>query len=284
MSDDKKITPPKVDPTTAELLRLKKRTDEALKNAAETTYNAGKIKRDLTEVKDFFNGVAQGGKWLYNTILRPVTHYVTWPLMKIGGRKYMELFNRVSHVKNEFGKSEFSKKRAGAMIAATVAGACSLVPVPNVPFSGEVGWSGVSALWWATTRKTETLYLHNSAGEAGKNKYTISGCSEFPCTDSDSVQFKVDDSWFHDARHFILHGTPFRPDAVAAAVPPVPNKCEVTYYGWRWRPISRTLDLWPRMLEASCVPINMNDGTVMETQGVRAAPPAKTPAAIPAPK
>ena len=108
--------------------------------------------------------------------------------------------------------------------------------------------------------------------------FVVVGCDEFPCSDSNSVSFKVDDSWFHDARHFILHGTPFRPDAVAAAVPPVVNKCEVTYYGWRWRPISRTIDLWPRLLEAQCVPINLDNGNPISKIDGMPTTPAPAPA------
>jgi hypothetical protein len=202
--------------------------------------------------------------------------------MKFGGKSYVKMFNAISYKKDENGEEHLSKKRAAGVIACTAAAA-----MVAAPFAGEMAWSTFSAAWWLTTRQTETLYLHN-ATPTGTNEFIVVGCDEFPCSDSNSVSFKVDDSWFHDARHFILHGTPFRPDAVAAAVPPVVNKCEVTYYGWRWRPISRTLDLWPRMLEASCLPINPDDVPANARATIPApaansqiTAPAKAPAAAP---
>jgi hypothetical protein len=117
-----------------------------------------------------------------------------------------------------------------------------------------------ATLYIATVKHNESFYLHGSqeTNVAG-NIHSVKGCSRLPCSDEDSLYFRVTPSVFNHAWSLWHDHMLFYPDYVAAAVPDVVNKCTITTYGFRLKILVRNTDLYPELLKASCQPVTDKD-------------------------
>jgi hypothetical protein len=203
----------------------------------------GEAAKQARDVLQALHHATQAGYWIYRNILAPTAH-VLKPLAGPAWRGAKWAWDRAAYTKNDEGEREFSKTRAGLLVTAVLL----------LIFTGAgsaLVHSGLQCVWWLTTRYTDTIYL-NQSEEPSPHMHSVKGCHDLPCTDQNSVYFRVEDSWFHDIRSLIVHHDLFYPDFVAGAVPPGVNKCKITAYGVRWKLFTRFLEIYPRLLEVEC--------------------------------
>jgi hypothetical protein len=105
-------------------------------------------------------------------------------------------------------------------------------------------------------KHNEQVYLTNSQEIVpGENEHSVQGCHALPCTDDNSVYYRIRASNFNEAWS-VLHGRGlFYPDFVAAAVPVSISRCNITSYGLRIKFLMRGLDIYPDLLRTECTPL-----------------------------
>ncbi|RYD55143.1 MAG: hypothetical protein EOP83_21750 [Verrucomicrobiaceae bacterium] len=189
----------------------------------------------------FLYQVLSGLGWVYDRLIRPVT----WPLWRFARylfRQYRRVWDKAVYKRS----GHFSRIRAGGMILATAA--AFYVALPVVKFFLDAGL-------FAVTYGTEEVYLSKSQEiDSANNTHSVTGCESLPCTEANSIYYRVREDTFNSLWSMIHHGGLFYPDYVAAAVPGV-SKCTVTSYGFRFKFAMRQWDIYPDMLEAHCQPI-----------------------------
>lgn len=121
-----------------------------------------------------------------------------------------------------------------------------------LPSAVLTGWQiGLSQLTW----QNETLYLTSAEEVDPENEiHSIRGCRAIPCSEADSVYFRVRSTWLHSAYSYWNRGHAFYPEEVAGVIAPGVNKCEVVSYGIRVKALMRGWGIYPDMLDAVCVP------------------------------
>jgi hypothetical protein len=190
----------------------------------------------------FVYQVLSGLGWVYDRIIRPVT----WPLWRLFGRAfglYRRLWDKAVYRRS----GHFSRLRAGGMVLATVLAFYVAIPVARFVFDAGM---------FAITYDIEDVYLTNSQEiDPAINLHSIKGCEGLPCTEANSVYYRVREDHFNSLWSMLHHGNIFYPDYVAAAVPSGVSKCHVTSYGFRFKFAMRQWDLYPDMLEAHCQPM-----------------------------
>jgi hypothetical protein len=154
----------------------------------------------------------------------------------------------------------YDKKRAGAAVVGIV------VTTLAIPSMAEFTWD---TAWLVTTSRTEAIYLSNAQQiDHKENLWSISGCTELPCTDSNSVYLRVRSSLVHDFWSLVRNQSLFFPDYIAGAIPPVVNLCYVEIYGVRAKFLTRYFNLYPDLLAVeSCSPVNeskINNGSAQD--------------------
>jgi hypothetical protein len=107
-----------------------------------------------------------------------------------------------------------------------------------------------------TAKRNEVVYLTNSQEiDHINNVHSIQGCESLPCTDRDSIYFRIRFSWFNLLWTWVHGKIWFYPDYVAAAVPPVVSKCIITTYGIRLKTFMRSFNMYPDLVQVTCEPI-----------------------------
>lgn len=188
----------------------------------------------------FFYQFLAGLVWLYEKTIRPVT-LPFWRLGRYLFRQYRRLWDRVVYTRS----GTFSRVRAGAMIVATAASFWIITPV--LQFVAE-------ASLFAVTYGTEEIYLIKSQEiDSNDNLHAVTGCEQLPCTEANSVYYRVREDNFNSLWSLLRHGTLFYPDYVATV--PGLSKCRVTSYGIRFKFAMRQWNVYPDMLEAHCDPV-----------------------------
>ncbi|RYD62429.1 MAG: hypothetical protein EOP83_14610 [Verrucomicrobiaceae bacterium] len=189
----------------------------------------------------FLYQVLVGAAWIYESIVKPVTR----PFWRAGlwlFGLYRRLWDKLVYTKS----GRLSNVRAGLVLASTIA---ALVMLPSaIRFTFD-------ALMFALTYEIEEVYLMSSQEiDPSINLHSIKGCEDIPCTEANSIYYRVREDSFNDMWSLIHHGGFFYPDYVAAAAGTF-SKCTVTSYGIRFKTAMRRWDIYPDMLEAHCRPI-----------------------------
>ncbi len=233
---------------------FKTRTYEAKK--AYDQSDLGRTQRELTALGRFWAQFVSSCGWIYMRLIAPVT----WRIYRAGrwlfGR-YRALWARCVYRKDAYGDPEFSKARGGVMILATLV-ACYII----------YGVAAVAATlpWYlATVRRDEQLYLSNSQNISGSQTdgheiHEVYGCETLPCTEQNTVTFRVRATWFNEVWSILHHGSLFYPGYVAAAVSPVLNRCVITSYGVRKKFLVRSWELYPDLVQVECTPTDAGEG------------------------
>jgi hypothetical protein len=185
--------------------------------------------------------------WIWNSVVWPTIRVVRWPIKKLF-RGY------VRFVWNKLAKKDgqFSNVRGGLTLLGTGLFSYFLL----LPFLGLLWDTG---LYFATGKVDEEIYLTNSQEiDPVENVHSIQGCEDLPCSEGNSVYFRVEGSLFNEVHSVLTNGSLYYPDYVAGAVPPVVSKCKVTSYGFRMRFLRRNLDVFPKMIHSSCAPVSGN--------------------------
>ncbi len=258
-------------------------------NARRILKDADANARNMRDGLKFLGGVARVAFAIASGI-RKVGSYVPGPL-KWCFNKYAKAWNAFTHVKDKDGDIQFSKKRAIGMGLVTAMALGSVWPI-----EWPMGERGILAdlAFYEATKKDEVVYLHMPEEPGGNHIYTADGAYSYPASAEDALHYEIKDSFFNDAWNLVHHGKKFFPDYVKAAIPPVPSRCEVHSYGFRWKLISRYGHIYPQILDVSCEPIGLkgNDGKALTKadrgliapEQVQQAPAAAAPAAPVAPQ
>jgi len=112
------------------------------------------------------------------------------------------------------------------------------------------------ATLFLTTQQYEVIYLTNAEEVNPEDDvYSVRGCETIPCSEANSVYFRVRPTAFHQVYSLFTRGYFFYPDRVAAVVAPGVNECQVYSYGIRIKTLMRRGDWYPDMLDAVCSPM-----------------------------
>lgn len=227
------------------------KASERSSGRASSDSSVGRLREDASALRRFFIQLAIAGHWMWVHLLRPIKNGV----MAVAGsifRQYRKLWSVVVYRRDTYGDLRLSKTRAGVFLTGTLVAAWCAI--------GIAGFVYDSFLYFATGYHDEEMYLTSSQEiDAYGNVHAVKGCSSLPCSDTDSVYFRINPSAFNHVWSFIHNRAPFYPDFVSAAVPPGFNRCVITSYGLRIKLLMRGLDLYPELLKASCVPVAGGD-------------------------
>ena len=139
-------------------------------------------------------------------------------------------------------------KRAGFTLLGTLV-ALWLLP-------GFIGSAVQGALMATTWQGEETVYLIDSQEiDPDGDVHAIRGCRSLPCTESNSLYFRVRPDLAHTLYSLLAQGDFFYPDLTASVVTPGLNRCTVTSYGVRMR-VLRGWGYYPDLLNATCTPLS----------------------------
>lgn len=215
-------------------------------NNAQSTTN--RIQRQLRPVYVFLYQFGMGCVWIYKKIINPCISPFRKAIKKCW-HWYRLLWDRIVYNTDEYHVRYFVKWRAGTLILATVAMIGYGIPIG-------IGFLWDSGLYILTSQRNEVLYLHRAQEIVPhENIFAISGCDVLPCSDQESMYFRVRSNLFNQLWSWIHHYSIFYPDFVAGAVPDVVSKCVVTTYGIRKKLFIRGLEIYPDLIEVkSCSP------------------------------
>jgi hypothetical protein len=217
------------------------------------TGTAEHVQRDVTAIHVFLFQVLRALLWVRENVMAPVFRWgMTW-IVKPAWRWYRRTWDRCVYYVDEFGERRFSKVRGGLFVLATAA---------VLYASNDLAILTVDAVLYMATVKHETLYLNNSQEITPKhNVHSAYGCHALPCVenspgvDNNTIYFRIRPSWFNHLWALAHTGYLFFPDYVAAAIPPVVNRCTIVSYGVRWKFVVRQMDIYPDLLAVSCQPV-----------------------------
>jgi hypothetical protein len=182
-----------------------------------------------------------GWTWVWQKVLFPIFRFF-WRVYKAVSSIYMWIWSKL--VYDDAGK--FRRYRAGLTIVGTIG------MLYIIPFMLFLAWQ---TTLYMTTRNQETIFLTLSQEIDPENDiHSIKGCEAIPCSEDNSVYYRVRPTTFHQFYAFGTRGSMFYPDLVASVVAPGYNKCEVHSYGIRVKTLMRKFDIYPDMLDAVCTP------------------------------
>jgi hypothetical protein len=233
-----------------EVDRLKKKIEEQAfkKNKADARSWTGRTQHDLTAIHKFWYQFLQACHWIYANIFRPISRLLFKPFPYLW-RLFRFLWDKAVYYEDKFQNRQFSKTRAGVFLLVSAVSAWYLV-VPALVVLVD------TAIYLATVKHNEQVYLTNSQEIVpGENEHSVQGCHALPCTDDNSVYYRIRASNFNEVWS-VLHGRGlFYPDFVAAAVPVSISRCNITSYGLRIKFLMRGLDIYPDLLRTECTPL-----------------------------
>jgi hypothetical protein len=207
----------------------------------------GRTQQDLTALHKFWFQFLMACHWIWVNIVRRISRWIYWPVPYLF-HAYRHLWDKIVYTEDQHQNRLFSKTRAGVFLAAT-AGFLWYLAVPLLAFLA-------TAIIFLATVKNETVFLTNSQEIIPEdNTHSVQGCTELPCSDTNSVYYRVRASNFNEAWSLITGRGIFYPDFVAASVPLTISKCEIKSYGLRAKLLVRGFELYPDVIEAKCTPL-----------------------------
>lgn len=211
------------------ITRLRAEAERTVNEQRKRAYQSGPARtaRDIAGFTWFLTGVGMGLFWVWEKIARPVWRFARRP-MSWAMREYIGFWNYVTIIRDPYGKPTFSKTRAGLMVIGTLIFWFILLG-PLLALAADC------VIYALTAEVDEKLTLLSSQPlDEDRNTYIVVGCTEYPCTDQNSLSFKVRTTLFNDLWSVIhLRGFSFYPDRVAAPIPMDVSECVITSYGIR---------------------------------------------------
>lgn len=119
-----------------------------------------------------------------------------------------------------------------------------------IPTTYTFGYDAI-AMNFLAKEKTLTFGKQSSVTDHRTDKFSVFSCTEFPCDQTNSVEFRIRDSLYKDVSSILTTGSPYNPDSVAGVFISDKNECTVKYYGRRFK----YLGFYPHIMDASCTPI-----------------------------
>jgi hypothetical protein len=248
------------------------RQQKAQGRATAKAKSESRLERMHEDANAFHRFVAQftiASIWFWQYILRPIWPAFSWIFRSLF-RQYRKVWSLVVYHRDEFGNLRLGKARAGLFLAGSLVSLFFLYSI--------VGFVYDSAMYGLTSRTNELMYLTSSQEiDATGNVHAVKGCDKLPCSDADSVYFRITPSAFNHVWSLIHNHMVFFPDYVSAAVPPGLNRCTITSYGIRIKLLMRGMDIYPELLKASCTPVtSLSPGEDISHHDVRS-PPVSRP-------
>lgn len=236
---------PLLDSIEKTLNRQKKKEYRDAKKKSETRVE--RMNQDLGAFHRFVIQVGLASVWVWSHLLHPlwrgfsaVFHWVF--------RQYRKVWALTVYRRDQFDNLRLSKTRAGMFLAGTLFSLFFFYEIAGFVYD--------TGMYAATSQHNEVMYLTNSQEvDAANNVHAVKGCDALPCSDTDSVYFRLNPSAFNHVWSLIHNHMLFFPDYVSAAVPPGLNRCIISSYGIRIKLLMRGLDVYPELLKASCVPV-----------------------------
>lgn len=206
-----------------------------------------RMREDAGAFHRFAIQVAIASVWIWRYLLHPVWRAVTWVFRGLF-RQYRKLWSLVVYRHDAFGNLRLVKTRAGVFLAGSLVGLFCLY--------GVLGFFYDAGMYALTGHHNEIMYLTSSQEiDATGNVHAVKGCDMLPCSDTDSVYFRITPSAFNHVWSLTHSGILFFPDYVSAAVPPGLNRCVISSYGIRVKLLMRGMDIYPELLKAACTPV-----------------------------
>lgn len=223
--------------------RLRQEAERTMHAQSKRAYQSvpARTARDLAGLAWFLTGVGIGLWWIWERVVMPVWRFARKPGVWLA-RRYVDLWHWATVIIDPYGKPVFSKTRAGFMVIATgVFWFFMLWPL--------LGLATDSVIYLLTAQVDEHVILLSSQQlDSEKNTHMVEGCAELPCSDRNSLYFKVRGSLFNDLWTIAhLRGIQFYPDSVAAPIPMDVSECVITSYGLRQNLIAG-FHLFPEIL------------------------------------
>ena len=237
-----------------EIEKLRAKIDDNAYRAAKTEAASFSARRrgDVTLMNRFLAQLVLAASWIYQSILRPVGRLAAFPLRHLF-RWYRLLWDKVVYVEDKYKNRMFSKTRAGVFLTASLVFLWFIL-LPALMFLFDLG------LYLATVKHDEVVYLTNSQEIIPEeNVHSVQGCHQLPCTDENSVYFRIRGTLFNEAWSLVHGHGLFFPDYIAAAVPLSISKCTITTYGVRIKLVMRGMDIYPDVLQTECNPLQTGE-------------------------
>ena len=237
-----------------EIEKLRAKIDDNAYRAAKTEAASFQARRrgDVASMNRFLAQFILASHWIYQNILSPVGRFASIPVRHLF-RWYRWLWDKVVYTQDQYKNRMFSKTRAGVFLTASLVFAWFIL-LPLLGFLLDAG------LYFATVKRDETVYLTNSQEIIPEeNVHSIQGCHDLPCTDENSVYFRIRATLFNEAWSLVHGHGLFFPDYVAAAVPLSISKCTITTYGVRIKLVMRGMDIYPDVLTTECTPLQTEE-------------------------
>lgn len=236
-------------------------TDKTLADAESALEKAQRASRVFNEVAGVWDAVTTPVKiaWTY---IKPTWEVTKHAAAKVGEglsflapvarpvwNGYKSLFNRVAYTKDEDGeRTILNKPRALAAVALSAMVAFGAV-TQGLPVAGNLAYDGV--MMATTTEHNRPLYLTGAnPSDSTDDVFYVKGCESLPCTDSNSVYFRLRDNNILSAYRLVTTGKAFWPEDVGAAIPEETSACLVSSYGVR----IRMLGMYPHITSVQCAP------------------------------
>lgn len=208
----------------------------------------GRTQYNLTALHKFVFQFVLAVSWIYAHVIRPVARILFKPVTWLW-RFYRFLWDKVVYYEDSYQNRQFSKTRAGVFLLLSAVFAW-YVFVPLVVFICH------ALLYFSTVKRDEIVYLTNSQEIIPhENEHSVQGCHALPCTDQNSIYFRIRASNFNEAWSILSGRGLFYPDYVAASVPVAVSHCKITSYGLRIKLLMRGLDIYPDLLKTECTPL-----------------------------
>jgi hypothetical protein len=169
---------------------------------------------------------------------------------------YKALFNRMAYTKDDNGaRTILHKPRALGAVALTALAAYMGV-TQGLPFAGNLTYDAV--MMAATTQQDVPVYLTGAnPSDDTDDVFYVKGCEELPCTDRNSVYYRLRDNAILSVYRFATTGKGFWPEDVGSAIPEETSLCKIDQYGIR----IRALGMYPHITAVSgCTPITQIPG------------------------
>jgi len=187
--------------------------------------------------------ITQGFDWITARVY-PVWRVTSWPFRQVI-KGWFWLWDKMVH--DDAGN--FNKTLAGAFLFGSAVFAWFFL-VPMLMFVLDCG------LYLTTVKRDDAVYLFNSQEiDPVENVHSVQGCYKIPCSDADSIYFRIRPTWFNESWNIAHHGEPFFSDYVAAAIPITVSRCVITSYGFRMRLFMRGFNVYPDLLQSVCTPV-----------------------------
>lgn len=217
------------------------------KAAAGNTW--ARFGRDLWLLGVFWSYFGEGLGWIYAWMIRPITSRL-WRLARWLFEKYRRFFLWAITKTDAYGNTYRSVPRSGGLILSTIFAIFLLFSIAHLTWT--------AALYLATVQHDDHINLTFSQEIYPElDIHSVKGCEQIPCTDSNSLYFRVGPSLFNWIWWAVHRHQWFLPDQVAGTVPPGNNKCIATTYGVRWRiTIFLGVNAYPEILDIKrCEPV-----------------------------